>query len=135
MIALKIFAYIFYAYGLTTIVVYGRGPFGICEVIRNLAARISDGLGQLFSCPLCFSTWVGIGTSLLDILLLKSVELTPFNIILASLGGFWGSALIVLLDAFFTAGMVWLLHQFEEALERHDSYITEDVMEVEDDGQ
>lgn len=115
--------------------VYGRGPFGICEVIRNLAAKISDGLGQLFSCPLCFSTWVGIGTSLLDILLLKSVELTPFSIILAPLGGFWGSALIVLLDAFFTAGMVWLLHQFEEALERHDSYITEDVMEVEDDGQ
>lgn len=115
--------------------VYGRGPFGICEVIRNLAARISDGLGQLFSCPLCFSTWVGIGTSLLDILLLKSFELTPFNIILASLGGFWGSTLIVLLDAFFTAGTVWLLHQFEEALERHDSYITEDVMEVEDDGQ
>lgn len=131
MIALKIFAYIFYAYGLTTIMVYGRGPFGICEGIRKLAARISDGLGELFSCPLCFSTWVGILTSLFDTLFLKGITLTPFNIILAPLGGFWGVCLIVLLDAFFTAGFVWLLHQFEEALERHGAYYTEDIIEEE----
>ena len=129
MIALKIFAYIFYAYGLTTIMVYGRGPFGICEGIRKIAARISDGLGQLFSCPLCFSTWVGMMTSLFDILFLKGIALTPFGIILASLGGFWGAALIVLLDAFFTAGFVWLLHQLEEALERHGTYYTDEFVE------
>lgn len=129
MIALTIFAYVFYAYGLTTIMVYGRGPFGICEGIRKLTARISDGLGQLFSCPLCFSTWVGMLTSLLNILFIKSIKLTPFNIVLASLGGFWGSALIVLLDAFFTAGFVWLLHQFEEALERHGTYYTDEFVE------
>lgn len=111
--------------------VYGRGPFGLCEKIRKLAARISSGLGELFNCPLCFSTWVGILTSLLDILFLKEIALTPFSIILAPLMGFWGCALIVLLDAFFTAGFVWLLHQFEEALERHNAYYTEDIVEEE----
>ncbi len=129
MVALKIFAYIFYAYGLTTIMVYGRGPFGICESVRKLAAKISDGLGELFSCPLCFSTWVGILTSLIDILFLKTVALTPFNIIMGSITGFWGASLVVLLDAFSTAGFVWLLHQFEEALERHGTYYTDEFIE------
>lgn len=129
MIALKIFAYIFYAYGLTTIMVYGRGPFGICDFVRKIAARLSDGLGQLFSCPMCFSTWVGLLTSLLDILFLKGTTITPFNVILASLGGFWGAVLTILLDAFVTSGFVWFLHQIEEALERHGMYYTEDVVE------
>jgi membrane-bound metal-dependent hydrolase YbcI (DUF457 family) len=55
--------------------------------------------------------------------------------ILATLGGFWGGLLIVLLDAFFTAGFVWLLHQFEEALERHGTYYTEEeLIEADDNG-
>ena len=135
MIALKIFAYIFYAYGLTTIMVYGRGPFGLCETIRRIAGQVSDGLGELFGCPLCFSTWVGMLTSLMDILLLKKVALTPFSVILASLTGFWGAALTVLLDGFFTAGLVWFLHQIEEALERHGNYYTEEVVEEVEDEQ
>lgn len=132
MVALKIFAYIFYAYGLTTIMVYGRGPFGICEGIRKLAARISDGLGELFGCPMCFSTWVGLMTSLVDVIFLKEVAFTPFGLILSALTGFWGSCLIILCDGFCTAGFVWLLHQFEEAMERHGTYYTEDFVEVEE---
>lgn len=134
MIALKIFAYIFFAYGLTNIVVFGRGPFGICDLIRNLADRISDGLGKLFHCPMCFSTWVGAGTSLLDLLLIKNFAFTPFNLIFSCMGGFWIGLLTVLMDAFLTSGIVWILHQFEEALERH-GYITETEEEIIDDEQ
>lgn len=130
MIALKVFAYIFYAYGLTTIMVYGRGPFGICEGIRNIAAKISDGLGQLFSCPLCFSTWVGMITSFIDVMI-KGIAFTPFGMAFVTLGGFWGALLTILFDAFCTAGVVWLLHQFEEALERHGNYVEELVEEDE----
>lgn len=135
MIALKLFAYMFYAYGITTIMVYGRGPFGLCETIRNLASKISDGLGELFSCPLCFSTWVGMLTSLLNLLCLSTHPFTPFSIILGSTGGIWIGILIILLDGFFTAGIVWLLHQLEEAMERHNLYYTEEVEEEKDESE
>lgn len=113
----------FFAYGLTEIMVYGRGPFGICEKIRSLAARISDGLGQLFGCPMCFSTWVGIIASLVDVLLVKGAEFTPFSVILAGCGGFWFGLLTVVLDMFFTSGIVWFLTRIEEWMEKpHEEY-------------
>lgn len=118
MIFIKLFAYIFFAYGLTEIMVYGRGPFGLCEKIRNLAAKVSDGLAQLFSCPMCFSTWVGLGTSLLDVLLVKNAAFTPFSVIFMGIGGFWIGLLTVVLDMFFTSGIVWFLSRVEEWLEK-----------------
>ena len=129
MIALKLFAYIFYAYGLTTIMVYGRGPFGLCEKIRNIAAKISNGFGELFSCPMCFSTWVGMLTSVIDIIFLHGFAFTPFGLVFSTLGGFWIALLTILLDGFCTSGMVWLLHQLEEAMERHGAVYTEEFIE------
>lgn len=118
MIFVKLFAYIFFAYGLTEIMVYGRGPFGVCELIRKLAAKISDGFGQLFGCPMCFSTWVGLGSSLIDVLFIKGMAFTPFSIIFAGFGGFWFGLLTVVLDMFFTSGAVWFLTRIEEWLEK-----------------
>ena len=132
MIFLKFFAYIFFAYGLTEIMVYGRGPFGICEHIRRLAARISDGMGQLFGCPLCFSTWVGLITSIVDVTCFKSVAFTPFSVIMAGIGGFWIGLLTVVLDMFFTAGIVWFLTRIEEWLEKPKvEYEVEEYEDVE----
>jgi hypothetical protein len=98
--------------------IYGRGPFGMCEKIREWAAGISDGLGQLFGCPMCFSTWVGAGASVLDVVLLKNAAFTPFSVIFAGLGGFWIGLLTVLLDMFFTSGIVWFLSRIEEWMEK-----------------
>ena len=117
MLFIKLFAYIFFAYGLTEIMVYGRGPFGICEKIRNWAAGISDGLAQLFGCPMCFSTWVGLGASFLDVLLVKNAAFTPFSVIFMGVGGFWIGLLTILLDMFFTSGIVWFLSRIEEWME------------------
>jgi hypothetical protein len=133
MIFLKLFAFTFFAYGLTNIVVFGRGPFGICDAIRRISANISDGLGKLFTCPMCFSTWVGAGTSLVDLLLLKGIAFTPFNVVFCGLSGFWVGLLIVLLDSFLTSGLVWIIHQFEEALERHGLQYSVDYMEEEEE--
>ena len=118
MLFIKLFAYVFFAYGLTEIMIYGRGPFGMCEKIREWATGISDGLGQLFGCPMCFSTWVGAVSSILDVVLIKSAAFTPFSAIFAGLGGFWIGLLIVLLDMFFTSGIVWFLSRIEEWMEK-----------------
>lgn len=96
---------------------------------------MSDGLGELFSCPLCFSTWVGMIFSIVDVFLIESVALTPFSMILSGVDCFSIAILTVLMDGFFTAGFVWLLHQLEEAMERHGVFYNDELVEEKDDEQ
>lgn len=112
-------SYIILAYGLSNIVVYSNGPFHVFEHWRNLAHMIGDQFGELFTCMLCFSTWVGLILSLVNSLFLPSIAFTPFNIILGAAAPFW---LIMILDMGFTSGIVWLLHQLEEMMERMGIY-------------
>lgn len=120
---LMVFCYILFAYGIANMVCYAEGPWGIFEWWREVANNISEGFGKLFTCMMCFSTWVGLVFSIVD-LLVKSVTFTPFNLLLVGSGAWW---LIPILDAGFTSGVVWLIHNFEEACERHGAigYIDE----------
>lgn len=115
---LKIFCYIFFAYGIANMVVYARGPFGVFERWRAFAHRIGDGFGELFSCMICFPTWVGIAASVVD-LAIKGFEFTPFWVLLGPGAPWW---LALPLDMCFTSGLVWLLDQAETAMERHGAY-------------
>ena len=116
-------SYIFLSYGLSNIVVYSNGPFHIFEKWRNLSHNINEQFGELFTCMLCFSTWVGLALSLVNSLLLSSVAFTPFNIILGTVAPFW---LIMILDMGFTSAVVWLLHQLEEMMEKTGNIVYED---------
>lgn len=116
-------SYIFLSYGLSNIVVYSNGPFHIFEKWRNLSHNINEQFGELFTCMMCFSTWVGLALSLVNSLLLSSVAFTPFNIILGTVAPFW---LIMILDMGFTSAVVWLLHQLEEMMERIGNVVYED---------
>lgn len=120
---LIVFCYILFAYGIANMVCYAEGPWGIFEWWREVADHISEGFGKLFNCMMCFSTWVGLLVSAVD-LLITSAVFTPFNLILAGTGLWW---LIPILDAGLTSGAVWLLHNLEEAFERHGTigYIDE----------
>ena len=120
---LLVFCYILFAYGIANMVCYAEGPWGIFEWWREVADNISEGFGKLFNCMMCFSTWVGLLASIGD-LLIPSAVFTPFNLILAGTGLWW---LIPILDAGLTSGAVWLLHNLEEAFERHGAiaYIDE----------
>lgn len=112
---LMVFCYILFAYGISNMVCYAEGPWGIFERWRKLAHDISEGFGKLFTCMMCFSTWIGVVFSLIDILF-KGFAFTPFNVLLGTAAPWW---LIIILDAGLTSGIVWLLHNFEEACERH----------------
>lgn len=119
MLFFKLFVYILCAYGLSEMVVFGRGPFGIFEKWRDVAHDIGDGFGELFTCMLCFPTWVGMALSVIDIACFPFFQFTPFNIVFSMVpGGFLLNLFIVLLDGFATAGICWFLYQIEEALER-----------------
>ena len=129
--ALLIFIYCIAAYGISNMMVFGSGPFRIFERIRALATSIGEHFGSMFSCMICFPANVGWVVSLIDWFFLKSVAITPFNIILAGTG-LWLVALIC--DCCFTTGAVWIIHNIEsffESIAEGTSRVQTD--EVEDD--
>lgn len=117
MIILKFLAYVFMLYGVSEIVLYGRGPFGICKWWRMYAKTVSDGLGELFGCPLCFGTWLGLGFSVLNMWIFPLHPFTPFNIIFGTGLNILPSILVACLDMGFAGGVVWFMNKVEDALD------------------
>ena len=120
---LTFLSYILFSYGISNMIIFARGPFGIFEKWREFAHTISDGFGELFTCPMCFSTWIGLIFSLINIYLVPMVAFTPFNMIF----GVGNHVILTLImDMGLTSGCVWLLHQLEEMMERTGVYYEEE---------
>ena len=109
-----LFLYCIAAYGFSNMMVFGSGPFRIFERIRNVTDRISEHFGSLFKCMMCFPANLGWVLSIIDWFLIKSIAFTPFNILLSGTGLWW---LALILDCFFTSGIVWLIHNVESFFE------------------
>ena len=115
-------SYIIFAYGLSNMIIFARGPFGMFEKWRSFSHSLSDGFGELFTCPMCLSTWIGLLFSLINILFVP-FPFTPFNMVFG-VGNH--IALTLIMDMGFTSGIVWLLHQLEEMMERVGVYYEEE---------
>jgi hypothetical protein len=111
---LIILIYSIAAYGLSNMMVFGSGPFRIFEHIRSISNRISEHFGTMFSCMMCFPANVGWVFSLIDWFFLKSIAISPFNVLLAGTGLWW---LAAIMDCCFTSGFVWITHQIETFFE------------------
>lgn len=131
-----LFLYCVVVYGFSNMMVFGSGPFRIFEHVRNLADRISEHFGSLFKCMMCFPANLGWVLSLVDWFLIKDIAFTPFNIFLAGTGLWW---LALILDCFFTSGIVWLIHNVETFFENigngtnqqnYDNDNNDDLIEV-----
>lgn len=114
-----IFIFSILAYSISNHFVYAHGPMHIYDYIRDFAAKIHSNLGELFSCMICFPTWVGFVLSAANLWLLPEVSLTPLMILLNGLAPWW---VIIVLDGFFASGIVWLINTAQETLERSNSY-------------
>lgn len=90
--------YIFIAYGTTTIVTEGN----IFQPLRDWIGGKSDFVYSIFTCPLCFSTWLGF---IMSAMLLITNNPTP-----SSVFGF-PNIVSVFIDGCFTAGTVWFLYK------------------------
>lgn len=109
-----VFLYCIAAYGLSNMMVFGSGPFKIFEHIRNITSSISEHFGSMFQCMMCFPANVGWAVSLIDWFFIKSIAITPFNILLAGTNLWW---LALLCDCCFTSGIVWITHNVESFFE------------------
>lgn len=111
-----LFCYIFAMYGLTIIVTQSMGPFNIFYKWRQFTADISDNLGLLFRCQLCFPTNAGIASSLLNWFLLPSLKVTPFNMILAGTNLWWVAALM---DGFIVGGTCHIIWNIDDYIDKN----------------
>lgn len=114
MLPFKLIVYFLCAFGISEMFVFFDGPFNVIRSIRDNLTRCSVMLGELFGCMFCFSTWVGALLSTLNYFFVP-VMFTPFNILFEEYHKWW---LIIPLDMFITCGMVWMLYQLEEMIER-----------------
>jgi hypothetical protein len=96
----KLILWAFAAYGTTSILVWGS----IFESTREFIKRKSNFFGDLISCTLCTSTWVGFFMSIV-------------------LGGLIGPIfgidwfVGIFFDGMFTAGIVWAINSIIEFFE------------------
>jgi hypothetical protein len=104
---MKIIMFIFLSYGITNIIIFGS----IFQKWRDFFVKINPSfLGKLMTCPLCLSTWIGAGLSVLFIHLGYFTPFTEYGVTILPL--------IVFLDACFTSGCVWLIHTLQEYFEK-----------------
>ena len=109
-----LFCYIFVTYGLTLIFTQSLGPANIFYRIRRIAESISDNVGMLFTCPLCFGTNVGWVLSILNWFFIP-IKLTPFNMILDGTNLWW---LALILDACFTGALCKIIYNIDDYVDK-----------------
>ena len=115
---MKLALFIAIAYGISNIVVFSS----IFKGWRTFWENVSPNFwGTLFTCMICLPTWVGMfGSGLVWSPTaeygLVTEGLNVFNLFTIDKG-----IITVFLDGCLTSGCVWLIHSFQEALERHGS--------------
>lgn len=114
--------YAFLCYGASNIVVFSNGPLHIFDKLRRFTNRIHPMLGEIFSCMMCFPTWAGMIISSINYFLLPKFIITPFNLILSGITGFWGIAFLILMDGILASGLTWFIHNIEEYFESNSKY-------------
>lgn len=89
-------------YGFTNILVYGK----IFESFRELLDRKNKFLGDLFSCPMCLSVWIGFLVSL--------VVWSPVNVMFhVPTYHSW------FFDGILASGVVWVINSIIEFFEEN----------------
>lgn len=110
-------------YGISNIEVYSNGLFNIFSKWRKWINDKSETFGELFSCMMCLPFWVGLIISLIDILFMPKIDITPYNILLDFYNdNIYMSLFILFMDGCIASGSVWLIHNIEEFFESNSKY-------------
>ncbi len=116
---LGIVCYILMIYGLCNILVYGSGPFDILTKFKNWCANHCSMISNMLECMMCTSTNVGWVFSAINLLFFSKLHFTPATMLFDDFDVWY---LIIIFDAFFASGCVWLIHTIQEAFESMTNY-------------
>jgi hypothetical protein len=114
---MKLLIFLLIAYGISNIVVFSS----IFSKWRNFWSNTSPNFwGTLFTCMICFPTWVGfLGSALIwsptEYYGIVTEGLNTGLFIIPK------GLITFFLDGCLTSAAVWLIHSFQESLERHFS--------------
>ena len=106
-----IIVFVLLCYGISNIIIYGS----MFEWFRFMLSKLGSGpmsLYKLFNCMMCLPTWVGFIISIL-FWFYGVHHLTPMGIYQID-----NTYVHIFLDGVFTSGCVWLIHTFQEYLEK-----------------
>lgn len=103
-------------YGMSNALVYFNGPLNIIDKFRKKMSSIHQTFDELFSCMFCLPTNIGIILSLISHFLMTSEAFTPFSLLFPHVLS--NSFLNVIFDGMFTGGIVYLIHTFQQLMER-----------------
>lgn len=113
---MKLALFIGIIYGISNILVFGS----IFKGWRTFMEAFSPNFwGALFTCMICLPTWMGfLGSALIWS---PTVE---YGLVTEGLNVFHifeipKSVISVFLDGMLASGLVWLIHTFQESMERH----------------
>ena len=113
---MKLLIFLLVAYGISNILVFGS----IFKSWRNFWSNVSPNFwGTLFSCMICFPTWVGFFGSGLIWSPTEHYEIITNGLNFFNLFTIPKGVISVFLDGCLTSGAVWFIHSIQEALERH----------------
>lgn len=108
-----IFIYSFIVYGICNILIWGSN-FSWWRAFLGKLGQGDYSLHKLFTCFMCLPTWIGPLVSYLSITY-GGGELSITN------GMFDYVVLTLIMDGVFASGVVWVINNLEEALERFSS--------------
>ena len=120
---INIICYILCTYGLSNLLVYGSGPFDILGKFREFCDENIPVLGNMLECMMCTSANIGWFFSFINVVFIPHVSITPFMEIINDTSLWY---LIIPMDMFITSGTVWIIHTFQEMMERMHTNYNED---------
>ena len=108
---MKLVLFLLIAYGISNILIFGS----IFKWLRNFLNTINPGFfGALIGCFICLPTWVGFAGSAF---IWSPTEY--YGVVTGDVWIFSKGLVSVFLDGCLTSGAVWLMHTFQESMERH----------------
>jgi hypothetical protein len=115
---MKLLLFLLISYGISNILIYGS----IFEKFRNFLDKISPKFwGKLFSCFICLPTYVGFIGSYLIWSPTLNYELVTSGVSFFGLFEIPKEVISTFLDGMLTSGSVWIIHTFQEMMEKKDN--------------
>jgi len=106
--------YVLVVYGLSNMLVYFNGPFGIIDKFRNWISKIHPTFEELFSCMFCLPTNIGMLLSLLSLVI--DIPFTPFTLLFLGYDGFM-TIITVIFDGLLAGATTYLIHTIQNRIE------------------
>lgn len=111
--------YFLLAYGICNIIIFANGPFHIFEKMHSFLNKKYPVMEEMMSCFICLPTWCGFFLSTINLIFFPSVLFSPMNMLILN-KSLW--PLIIFFDGILTSGGCWLIHNFQEMMERSGTH-------------